>query len=89
MNKNLGSKQDVLENFGNGGKNPGSTSVQIALLTLRIEEMSDHLQTHKKDVPVQRRLKMLVERRKKLQKYLKSQDADQLIELNKKLGLRN
>ncbi len=91
MNLNIKdlSNADIFKSFGVHEKDTGSTQVQIALLTNRILSMSEHSKKHKKDHTVKRRLQMLVEYRRTLQKYLGRENKEALIELNKKLGLRN
>lgn len=66
----------------------GSTEVQVALLTHRINYLAEHLQTHKKDFASRRGLLMLVGRRSTLLKYLARVDRTRYLELIRKLGIR-
>ena len=66
----------------------GSTEVQIALLTRRINELSDHLKTHRKDEHSRRGLLQLVANRRKLIKYLQSQSKARYNKLAKEIGLK-
>lgn len=66
----------------------GSTSVQITALTGRINEITDHLRTNKKDHMARRGLLVLVGRRKRLLQYLARKDSAAYLALIKKLGLR-
>jgi len=68
--------------------NTGSTEGQIALLTERISQIADHLQTNKKDFSTHRGLMQLVGRRKRLLNYLQKQDLTGYRQLIEKLGLR-
>ncbi|MEA3020122.1 MAG: small subunit ribosomal protein [Actinomycetota bacterium] len=66
----------------------GSSEVQIALLTVRINELNEHLKLHKKDHHSRRGLLKLVGRRKRLQAYLRNNDVERYRAINAKLGLR-
>jgi len=66
----------------------GSTEVQVALLTERINHLTEHLKVHKKDHHSRRGLLMLVGRRRRLLDYLKSNDVERYRALIAKLGLR-
>jgi small subunit ribosomal protein S15 len=66
----------------------GSPSAQITALTARINEITDHLKTNKKDHMARRGLLVMVGRRKRLLKYLASKDSQAYLDLIKKLGLR-
>ncbi len=81
-------KTEVVEAFGRDQQDTGSTAVQVALLTKRIEELSEHLQTHKKDHHSRRGLLMMVGRRKRLLSYLEKTDFEGYKELIGRLGLR-
>ena len=72
----------------NATKDTGSTSAQIAALTARINELTDHLKENKKDHMARRGLLVLVGRRKRLLKYLAATDSSAYLELINKLGLR-
>jgi small subunit ribosomal protein S15 len=81
-------KQNVVEEFGTNGTDTGSTEVQIALLTKRIEDLMDHFKSNKKDHASRRGLLKMVGSRRKLLKYLKRKDLESYRTLIAKLGLR-
>jgi small subunit ribosomal protein S15 len=74
--------------YGASATNTGSIEAQIALLTERINRISDHLQTNKKDFSTNRGLMQLVGKRKRLLNYLSKHDLQQYRQLIEKLGLR-
>ncbi|MEJ2312297.1 MAG: 30S ribosomal protein S15 [Gemmatimonadales bacterium] len=78
----------IIEKFGEHEKDCGSTSVQIALLTARIEELTEHFQQHPKDHHSRRGLLKLVGRRRRLLSYLRRSDLDRYRSLIEELGLR-
>ncbi len=82
-------KQVVARKFGAHETDTGSTRVQIALLTERINYLTDHFRTHKKDHHGRRGLLMLVSRRRRLLDYLKRTDLDGYRKLIEELGLRH
>ena len=81
-------KKIIIEKFGKGEKDSGTPEVQIAILTHRIRELTDHLNKHKKDNHTRRGLVNLVSKRKKMLKYLIKRDADAYVKLMKELGIR-
>ena len=81
-------KQQVIEKYGMNEKDTGATEVQIALLTSRIQHLTEHLRTHKKDHHSRRGLLKMVGQRRRLLKYLKRKNLDGYRELLQKLGLR-
>jgi small subunit ribosomal protein S15 len=81
-------KAEVYKDFGENEKDTGSTQVQIALLTKRITELTEHFKTHKKDHASRRGLLKLVGQRRRLLKYLRRTNLEQYRELIKRLGLR-
>lgn len=81
-------KSELVERFGSGSADTGRTEVQIALLTERINELTEHLRTHKKDHHSRRGLLMLVGRRRRLLNYLQRDDLERYRALVKELGLR-
>ena len=81
-------KQEIITRWGSGPEDTGSTRVQIALLTARINELTDHLRTHRKDHHSRRGLLMLVGKRRRLLNYLQRHDLDAYRELSRELGLR-
>lgn len=81
-------KARVVKEFGAGEKNTGSTEVQIALLTERIVQLTEHFKIHKKDTNSRRGLLMLVGQRRRLLKYLQRTDLVKYRELLARLNLR-
>ena len=81
-------KQEIIAEFGANPQDTGNTKVQIALLTARINDLTEHLRTHRKDHHSRRGLLMLVGKRRRLLNYLQRHDLDAYRELIKELGLR-
>jgi small subunit ribosomal protein S15 len=81
-------KQKIVEEFGANGSDTGSTEVQIALLTKRIEDLTDHFKANKKDHASRRGLLKMVGSRRKLLRYLKRTNLEGYRALIAKLGLR-
>ena len=81
-------KQEIVARHGKGTEDTGSTEVQVALLTARINHLTEHLREHKKDHHSRRGLLMLVGKRRRLLKYLQSSDIDRYRSLIADLGLR-
>ena len=81
-------KAELIEKFGETPQDTGKPEVQIALLTERINQLTDHLRTHKKDHHSRRGLLMLVGRRRRFLNYLQSQDLERYRSLIRELGLR-
>lgn len=81
-------KSSVIQDFRVHGSDTGSSEVQIALLTNRINSLSGHFQAHKKDNHSRRGLIGLVSRRRKLLDYLKRSDTGRYKTVIKRLGLR-
>ena len=81
-------KKDIIERFGTDGGDTGSTRVQVALLTARINELSEHLQRNKKDHHGRRGLLVMVGKRKRLLSYLEKSDFEGYKALIQELGLR-
>ncbi|HAG53393.1 MAG TPA: 30S ribosomal protein S15 [Alphaproteobacteria bacterium] len=79
---------ELIEKFGGEAKNSGLTEVQIAILSERIANLTEHFKTHKKDNHGRRGLIALVSKRRNLQKYLKKKDAARYQKLIAELGLR-
>ena len=78
----------LIQDFGGSEKNTGSSAVQIALFTQRINELTEHLKIHKKDHSSRRGLLKMVGRRRRLLDYLKSKQVSEYKALIEKLGLR-
>ena len=81
-------KAEVVGKFGRDSTDTGSTEVQVALLTERINELTEHLRTHKKDHHSRRGLLMLVGQRRRLLRYLERTDLERYRSLVSELGLR-
>lgn len=81
-------KRDAIGKFGRNEKDTGSSEVQIALLTERINQLSLHFKTHKKDHHSRRGLLKIVSQRRRLLDYLKSKDVARYGALIQELGLR-
>ncbi len=81
-------KQAIIAEFGLNDKDTGSTEVQIALLTARIQDLTDHFKEHKKDHSSRRGLLKMVGQRRTFLKYLKRTDLEAYREILKKLNLR-
>ena len=85
---NVNEKKEIVKDFGKNNTDTGSTEVQVALLTKKINELSEHFKVHKKDHHSRRGLLGMINNRRKLLKYLKGKNAEGYQELIKKLGLR-
>jgi small subunit ribosomal protein S15 len=81
-------KQELVTKFGDGDADTGTTEVQVALLTERINELTDHLRTHSKDHHSRRGLLMLVGRRRRFLNYLQRTDLERYRTVIRELGLR-
>jgi small subunit ribosomal protein S15 len=81
-------KQEVVGEFGSSSADTGSPEVQIALLTRRIDQLTEHMRTHKGDHHSRRGLLRLVGRRRRLLTYLQKRDLEGYRKLIKDLGLR-
>lgn len=81
-------KSEIVTQFQRAQGDTGSPEVQVALLTARINELTDHFKAHKKDHHSRRGLLRMVSRRRKLLDYLKGRSPDSYRTLIEKLGLR-
>jgi small subunit ribosomal protein S15 len=81
-------KQELIERFGDSPQDTGKAEVQVALLTERINQLTEHLRTHRKDHHSRRGLLMLVGRRRRLLNYLQRDDLERYRSLIRELGLR-
>jgi small subunit ribosomal protein S15 len=81
-------KREIFDRHGRSTGDTGSPQVQIALLTKRIEQLTEHLRTHRKDHHSRRGLLKLVGRRRRLLDYLQKRDLDGYRALIQELGLR-
>ncbi len=81
-------KAQLIKEFGGTEKNTGSPAVQVALLSERINHLTEHLKGHKKDHHSRRGLLLMVAQRQKLLKYISAQDVNQYRAIADKLGIR-
>ena len=81
-------KQEIFKKYGGDPKNTGSTEGQIALFTYRINHLTEHLKTNKKDYHTQKALLDIVGKRRSLLDYYKKKDIIKYRELIKELGIR-
>jgi len=81
-------KAEIITEYSTHAGDTGSPEVQVALLTERINGLTEHFKTHKKDHHSRRGLLMLVSQRKSLLEYLKRKDVERYKTLIKRLGLR-
>jgi small subunit ribosomal protein S15 len=81
-------KLDIIKKFGESETDTGSTRVQVALLTERINDLTQHLRTHRKDHHSRRGLLMLVGQRRRFLRYLEKNDLEGYRALIRELGLR-
>jgi len=81
-------KTELVIEYATGKGDTGSPEVQVAILSERITNLTDHLKTHKKDHHSRRGLLMMVGQRRRLLDYLKSKKTDRYNDLIKRLGLR-
>ncbi len=81
-------KREIVTRYGDSPQDTGNTRVQIALLTARINELTEHLRDHKKDHHSRRGLLMLVGKRRRLLRYVQRTDIDRYRRLIQELGLR-
>src|SRR5262245_51802896 len=81
-------KQELIGKYGRSGDDTGSAEVQVALLTERINELTEHLRTHSKDHHSRRGLLKMVGKRRRLLRYLESNDLERYRSLVAELGLR-
>ena len=81
-------KQELVARFGRGEGDTGTPEVQIALMTERINQLTEHLRGHRRDHHSRRGLLMLVGRRRRLLRYLQRSDIERYRALVQELGLR-
>ncbi|TWD13698.1 30S ribosomal protein S15 [Marihabitans asiaticum] len=81
-------KKQIMAEYGTGEGDTGSPEVQIALLTQRIKDLTEHSREHKHDHHSRRGLLLLVGRRRRLLRYLETTDIERYRSLIKRLGLR-
>ncbi|MEW9547839.1 30S ribosomal protein S15 [Nonomuraea sp. NPDC050783] len=88
MSLDTAAKKSIISEYATGEGDTGSPEVQIALLSKRISELTEHLKTHKHDHHSRRGLLLLVGRRRRLLKYLQKVDIQRYRTLIERLGLR-
>ena len=81
-------KQEIITKHGRSDADTGSPQVQIAMLTQRINELTEHLRTHSKDFHSRRGLLMMVGQRRRLLNYLSNKDIERYRSLIARLGIR-
>jgi small subunit ribosomal protein S15 len=81
-------KSEIIKDFGAKEGDTGSPEIQVAVLTERITNLTEHFKEHKKDLHSRRGLLMLVSRRRRLLDYVRNKDKDRYEALIKRLGLR-
>ncbi len=81
-------KEKIVGDYKTHASDTGSSQVQVALLTQRINELTEHFKTHKKDNHSRRGLLKMVSRRRKLLDYMKRRDINEYHDIIQKLGLR-
>jgi small subunit ribosomal protein S15 len=81
-------KEKIVGDYKTHDSDTGSSQVQVALLTQRINELTEHFKTHKKDNHSRRGLLKMVSRRRKLLDYMKRRDINEYHDIIQKLGLR-
>ncbi|MEA1938518.1 MAG: 30S ribosomal protein S15 [Pseudomonadota bacterium] len=81
-------KQELITEYAQGESDTGSPEVQVAILTERIRNLTEHLKIHKKDVHSRRGLLVMVGQRRRLLDYLKRKSKDRYDQLIQRLGLR-
>ena len=81
-------KQEVIQGYRRADNDTGSPEVQIAILTTRINNLTEHLRTHSKDYASRRGLLAMVSRRRRLLDYLRRVDAQRYLDIIGRLGIR-
>ncbi|MCD8199418.1 MAG: 30S ribosomal protein S15 [Coriobacteriaceae bacterium] len=82
-------KAELVKEYGKDENDSGSANVQVAILTERIKDLTDHVQEHPKDHHSRRGLLMLVGKRRRMLTYIKERDIDEYRDLIAKLGIRD
>jgi len=88
MSINLKNKAEIVKKYGKNEKDTGSAEVQVAMLSQKIAEMTEHLKANKNDFQGKRGLLMMVGKRKRFLSYIKKQNLDEYRELIKQLNIR-
>ena len=82
-------KAELVKKYGKSDTDTGSAEVQVAILSARIKELTEHMKSHQKDFHTRRGLLMLVGRRRRLLSYIKKNDIENYRNLIKSLGIRD
>ena len=82
-------KAELVKQYGKSETDTGSAEVQVAILTARIKELTEHMKSHKKDFHTRRGLLMLVGKRRRLLSYIKKNDIENYRNLINSLGIRD
>ena len=82
-------KAELVKTYGKNEQDTGSAEVQVAILTARIKELTEHMKSHQKDFHTRRGLLMLVGKRRRLLSYIKKNDIENYRSLIKSLGIRD
>lgn len=88
MNLTKEKKQEIIKKYGKGTNDSGTAEVQVALLTEKINNLTDHFSAHKKDHASRRGLMMMVGKRRRLLDYLQRKDIERYRTIIKELNLR-
>ena len=88
MSINLKNKQEIIKKYGANEKDSGSAAVQVAMMSKKINELTEHLKTNAKDFATKRGLLMMVGKRKRLLSFLKDRNLEGYRKLIKDLGIR-
>ena len=88
MSITIENKKKLVKEFGDNQKNTGAPEVQVAILTERINNITEHLKSNKKDHAGRRGLLGLVSKRRRLLSYIKKRDSKNYIAIIEKLGIR-
>ena len=80
---------ELIKEYGKNEKDSGSPEVQVAILSVRIRNLTEHLKVHKKDFHTRTGLLKLIGKRRRLLSYIKNNDIDNYRQLIKKLGIRD
>lgn len=88
MSINLKNKKEIVKKYGENEKDTGSVEVQVAMMTQKINELTEHLKNNKNDNATKRGLLMMVGKRKRFLSYLKDKNINEYRDLIKKLGIR-
>ncbi len=88
MGLEKGKKEEIIKGYAKHGTDTGSAAVQVALLSERIAQLTEHLNVHKQDFSSQRGLRKMVGQRRRLLKYIRDEDLAAYKELLDRVGIR-